>query len=135
MRTRLTRRSIRFPLSVFIVSDMLELAQAHASYRFSISDESTGQVKLLIWLFNPSVRISYKRVQSTQPSPVRSFKMSEKRRSFTSNKSRRSSSASIASGHIPLGPKSSRVSKVMYKILNDGERYICFGEREARLMK
>lgn len=36
----------RFPFSVFIVSDMLELAQAHASFRFIISEEETGDQKL-----------------------------------------------------------------------------------------
>lgn len=38
----------RFPLSVFVVSDMLELAQAHASFRFIISEEETGDQKLYV---------------------------------------------------------------------------------------
>jgi hypothetical protein len=122
-RDVLNIRQIRFPLSVFIVSDMLELAQAHASYRFSIADESSGQIKLLIWLFNPSVRISYRRVMAySPPSPART----EKRRSFASSKSRRSSSASIvgATGIQVMGPESKRTSKIMYKILNEGDRYV-----------
>jgi hypothetical protein len=121
------KRPIRFPLSVFIISDMLELAQAHASYRFSIADESTGQIKLLIWLFNPSVRISYKRIMWNYPSPVRSSRTSEKRRSFASSKSRRSSSTSIApTGYLQIGPESKRTSKIMYKILAGGDAYVLF---------
>ena len=121
---RTDARPIRFPLSVFVVSDMLELAQAHASYRFSIADETTGQIKLLIWLFNPSVRISYRRVMSYHPSPAGSRK-SEKRRSFASSKSRRSSITSIASTGIQtIGPHSLRTSKIMYKILSDGDTYV-----------
>jgi hypothetical protein len=42
-------RPVRYPLSVFILSDMLELAQAHASYRFIISDEEDNR-KLLVSL-------------------------------------------------------------------------------------
>lgn len=46
----LMSRSLRFPLSVFIVSDMLELAQAHASYRFSITREDDEESKILVGL-------------------------------------------------------------------------------------
>jgi hypothetical protein len=117
----LTIRPIRFPLSVFVVSDMLELAQAHASYRFSIADESTSQIKLLIWLFNPSVRISYRRIMPYNPCPTQS----SRRRSIASIKSRRSSTTSIASTGIQvMGPESKRTSKIMYKILNDGDSYV-----------
>lgn len=38
---------------------MLEIVQAHASYRFVIRDEEDEKVRMLIWLFNPSVRISH----------------------------------------------------------------------------
>ena len=51
---------------------MLELAQAHASYRFIISDEETEQRRLLLWLFNPSLGISYSRstADGRTPSPL-----------------------------------------------------------------
>lgn len=38
---------------------MLEIVQAHASYRFVLQDEEDEKVRMLIWLFNPSVRISH----------------------------------------------------------------------------
>ena len=33
-------RLIRYPPPIFVVSDMLELAQAHAAYRFVVSDDA-----------------------------------------------------------------------------------------------
>lgn len=55
---------VRFPVSVFVVSDMLELSQAHASHRFVISDETTNEPRLALWLFNPSMRVSYRKPQA-----------------------------------------------------------------------
>ncbi|KZT24895.1 hypothetical protein NEOLEDRAFT_1134599 [Neolentinus lepideus HHB14362 ss-1] len=48
------------PLSAFIVEDMVELVQAHATYRFIITDEENERPRILIWLFKPSIRIAYK---------------------------------------------------------------------------
>ncbi|EIN08486.1 hypothetical protein PUNSTDRAFT_87923 [Punctularia strigosozonata HHB-11173 SS5] len=47
------------PLSAFIVEDMVELVQAHATYRFVIFDEEDERPRLLIWLFKPSIRLAY----------------------------------------------------------------------------
>ncbi|EPQ52345.1 hypothetical protein GLOTRDRAFT_140695 [Gloeophyllum trabeum ATCC 11539] len=47
------------PLSAFIVEDMMELVQAHATYRFVVLDEESERPRILIWLFKPSIRISY----------------------------------------------------------------------------
>jgi hypothetical protein len=44
-------RLIKRPLSVFIVSDLLESAQAHAAYRFCITDEETGEKRLLVSIY------------------------------------------------------------------------------------
>jgi len=50
---------LRPPLSVFIVADMMELVQAHATWKFAIRDEEDDKVRILIWLFNPSISLSY----------------------------------------------------------------------------
>lgn len=70
-------RPLRIPLSSFIVEDMMEYVQAHATYRFILHDdeeerprilvglsvrpESTNRILCLlqIWLFKPSMRIAY----------------------------------------------------------------------------
>ncbi|KAG2136653.1 HECT-like ubiquitin-conjugating enzyme-binding-domain-containing protein [Suillus clintonianus] len=49
----------RFPMSAFIMQDMLEHVSAHATYRFVISDEEEERPRLLIWLFKPKIRVSY----------------------------------------------------------------------------
>jgi len=50
----------RIPLSAFIVEDMAELARAHATYRFVIMDEEEERPRILMWLFKPNIRLSYK---------------------------------------------------------------------------
>lgn len=52
-------RPSRVPLSAFIVEDMSEFVHAHATYRFVIVDEEEDRPRILIWLFKPSMRISY----------------------------------------------------------------------------
>ncbi|KAG7095414.1 hypothetical protein E1B28_006163 [Marasmius oreades] len=49
----------RIPLSAFVVEDMTEFVQAHASYRFVLSDEEEERPRILIWLFKPSMQIGY----------------------------------------------------------------------------
>lgn len=41
----------RVPLSAFIVEDMVELVQAHATYRFVLFDEEEEKPRLLVSLF------------------------------------------------------------------------------------
>ncbi|KAJ8082884.1 hypothetical protein PM082_008741 [Marasmius tenuissimus] len=49
----------RIPLSAFVVEDMTEFVHAHASYRFVLSDEEEERPRILIWLFKPSLQLSY----------------------------------------------------------------------------
>ncbi|KZT69197.1 hypothetical protein DAEQUDRAFT_727102 [Daedalea quercina L-15889] len=49
----------RIPLSAFVAEDMNELVHAHATYRFVILDEEEERPRLLMWLFKPSMRMSY----------------------------------------------------------------------------
>ncbi|KAF8234968.1 hypothetical protein L208DRAFT_1393157 [Tricholoma matsutake] len=50
---------VKTPLSAFIVEDMMEFVQAHATYRFVIIDEEDELPRILIWLFKPSLRLAY----------------------------------------------------------------------------
>ncbi|CAA7267252.1 unnamed protein product [Cyclocybe aegerita] len=54
-----TSEPFRVPLSAFIVEDMAEFVQAHASYRFVIHDEEEDKPRILIWLFKPRIRLAY----------------------------------------------------------------------------
>ncbi|KAI0754285.1 HECT-like ubiquitin-conjugating enzyme-binding-domain-containing protein [Daedaleopsis nitida] len=51
--------SSRLPLSAFIAEDMNEFVQAHATYRFVVFDEEEERPRILLWLFKPSMRLSY----------------------------------------------------------------------------
>lgn len=44
------RRLSQVPLSAFIVEDMMELVQAHATYRFVILDEESERPRILVCL-------------------------------------------------------------------------------------
>ncbi|KAG6377492.1 HECT-like ubiquitin-conjugating enzyme-binding-domain-containing protein [Boletus reticuloceps] len=54
-----TSQAPKIPMSAFVLHDMLEHVQAHATYRFVLSDEEDERPRLLIWLFKPRIRISY----------------------------------------------------------------------------
>ncbi|KAF8595379.1 hypothetical protein BDV93DRAFT_528705 [Ceratobasidium sp. AG-I] len=54
-----TQRFSRIPFTAFVAADMADLAQAHASYRFVIQDEEDEAPRVLIWLFKPSIQLSY----------------------------------------------------------------------------
>lgn len=41
-------RSLQIPLSAFVVEDMMEFVQAHASYRFVIRDEEDEKPRMLV---------------------------------------------------------------------------------------
>jgi len=51
--------SPKLPLSAFVVEDMTEFVEAHASYRFIILDEEDERPRILVWLFKPHMRIAY----------------------------------------------------------------------------
>lgn len=93
--------SVRYPVSNFLVSDMLELVQAHGSHRFVIED-SSHKARLIAWVFNPSVRISFRR-----PAAV------EKGQSGKSHKL----GSTLAA---PQG-RTLRAAKIMYKVGDNTE--------------
>ncbi|KAJ7640786.1 HECT-like ubiquitin-conjugating enzyme-binding-domain-containing protein [Mycena polygramma] len=54
-----TTEPSKLPLSAFIVEDMTEFVDAHASYRFIILDEEDERPRILVWLFKPHMRLAY----------------------------------------------------------------------------
>ncbi|KAL0959813.1 hypothetical protein HGRIS_011495 [Hohenbuehelia grisea] len=54
-----TAEPVKIPLSAFIVEDMSEFVNAHATYRFIVFDEEDEKPRILMWLFKPSIRIAY----------------------------------------------------------------------------
>lgn len=61
--------SLQIPLSAFVVEDMTEFVQAHASYRFVIRDEEHEKPRILIWLFKPRMCLAYTTLTSRGAMP------------------------------------------------------------------
>lgn len=112
---------------------MLELSQAHASYRFIIADEASGAPRLALWLFNPSMHVAYRRPAKatfslTSAPPARGRTSSERpgrlgmRSSGDRPRGMRSSSSTRAhaSEHAPA--RSLRGAKIMFKLLDGADR-------------
>lgn len=121
---------VRFPVSCFVVSDMLELSQAHAAYRFLIADEATGAPRLALWLFNPSMHVAYRRpakatfsLTSAPPAPPRSSSERPGRLGMRLSGDRargmRSASSTRAGGEPA---RSMRAAKIMFKLLDGADR-------------
>ncbi|GAA5981760.1 hypothetical protein JCM10908_004598 [Rhodotorula pacifica] len=46
-------------LSAHLTAEMLETGQAHACHRFVIEDAADEETHLLLWFFNPSIRVAF----------------------------------------------------------------------------
>ncbi|KLT46039.1 hypothetical protein CC85DRAFT_310362 [Cutaneotrichosporon oleaginosum] len=119
---------VRFPVSCFVVSDMLELSQAHAAYRFLIADEATGAPRLALWLFNPSMHVAYRRpakatfsLTSAPPAPSRPSSERPGRLGMRASGDRaRGRNASSTRAGEPA--RSMRAAKIMFKLLDGADR-------------
>ncbi|EJU02462.1 hypothetical protein DACRYDRAFT_100043 [Dacryopinax primogenitus] len=49
----------RIPVCAYVVQDMRESVEAHACYHFILNDEQESRPRILIWLFNSSVDLSW----------------------------------------------------------------------------
>ncbi|KAF8636931.1 hypothetical protein AX17_003182 [Amanita inopinata Kibby_2008] len=54
-----TSEPARIPLSAYVVEDMIEFVQAHATHRFVVLDEEEERPRIIMWLFKPSIRLAY----------------------------------------------------------------------------
>lgn len=112
---------------------MLELSQAHASYRFLITDEATGAPRLALWLFNPSMHVAYRRPAKatfsltsappahTRPSTERPGRLGM-RSSGDRARGHRSSSLNRQLGNEHVPARSLRGAKIMFKLLDGADR-------------
>ncbi|BEJ13312.1 hypothetical protein CspHIS471_0304860 [Cutaneotrichosporon sp. HIS471] len=122
--------AVRFPVSCFVVSDMLELSQAHASYRFLIADEITGSPRLALWLFNPSMHVAHRRpakatfsLTSAPPAPSRpSWERPGLLGMRASGDRARGMRNASASRKTESPARSMRAAKIMFKLLDGADR-------------
>jgi len=96
---------------------MLELSQAHASHRFIICDERTGDRRLAIWVFNPSIRVAYRRSNdgSMTTAPLSPLKGTFARHlhAYGGNHGRHPNAADV----LPIS-RTLRAAKIMFKVLD-----------------
>lgn len=122
--------AVRFPVSCFVVSDMLELSQAHAAYRFLIADEVTGAPRLALWLFNPSMHVAHRRpakatfsLTSTPPAPSRPSSERPGRLGMRASGDRARGLRSASASRPKETPaRSMRAAKIMFKLLDGADR-------------
>ncbi|PFH48710.1 hypothetical protein AMATHDRAFT_76589 [Amanita thiersii Skay4041] len=55
----ITSEPRKIPLSAYVVEDMNEFMQAHATYRFVVLDEEEERLRIIMWLFKPNMRLAY----------------------------------------------------------------------------
>ncbi|GAA5837062.1 hypothetical protein JCM5353_002481 [Sporobolomyces roseus] len=68
-----------YSLSCHVTAEMLETGQAHACHRFVVEDDEEEKPRLLLWFFNPAIRISF-----STSSPLASTLQSSRRNSSAS---------------------------------------------------
>ncbi|GAA5909960.1 hypothetical protein JCM8208_006398 [Rhodotorula glutinis] len=49
----------RHSLASYVTAELLETGQAHACHRFVLEDAETEQARLLLWFFNPAIRVAF----------------------------------------------------------------------------
>ncbi|BGP39930.1 hypothetical protein JCM10450v2_003909 [Rhodotorula kratochvilovae] len=49
----------RYSLASYLTAELLETGQAHACHRFVLEDAVDEQARLLLWFFNPAIRIAF----------------------------------------------------------------------------
>ncbi|BGP16007.1 hypothetical protein JCM10213v2_004000 [Rhodosporidiobolus nylandii] len=55
----------RYSLASLLTAEMLETGQAHACHRFILEEAETEKAKLLLWFFNPAVRLAFSSATAT----------------------------------------------------------------------
>ncbi|KAL8292696.1 hypothetical protein RQP46_001308 [Phenoliferia psychrophenolica] len=114
----------RYSLASHLSAQLLEIAQAHACHRFVIEDAKDSKPRLLLWLFNPAVRVSF---SSAHPSTAllqdQSSSSSSSPSSSPTPQTKRSSMAALLAsgddddGPFPLGRAMNAV-KVFYLVVD-----------------
>ncbi|GAA6050151.1 hypothetical protein JCM3770_000426 [Rhodotorula araucariae] len=49
----------RYTLASYLTAELLETGQAHACHRFVLEDAEGEQARLLLWFFNPAIRLAF----------------------------------------------------------------------------
>ncbi|GAA5981830.1 hypothetical protein JCM5350_005740 [Sporobolomyces pararoseus] len=101
-----------YSLPCHLTAELLETGQAHACHRFVLEDTEEEKPRLLLWFFNPAIRLSF-----STSSPLASNLQPSRRPSAASTKSRcRADSTSTE-----LVGRSMNAVKVFYTVVSSPE--------------
>ncbi|GAA5966092.1 hypothetical protein JCM3765_002602 [Sporobolomyces pararoseus] len=113
-----------YSLPCHLTAELLETGQAHACHRFVLEDAEEEKPRLLLWFFNPAIRLSF-----STSSPLANSLQASRRNSAASTKSRcRADSTSTE-----LVSRSMNAVKVFYTVVSstDDSQYRDFIENKT----
>ncbi|GAA6062829.1 hypothetical protein JCM10212_002467 [Sporobolomyces blumeae] len=102
-----------YSLASHVTAEMLETGQAHACHRFVVEDAEEEQPRLILWFFNPAVRIGF-----SSSSPLAGLLESPRRASAGTLPKSQSRPASL-SPQSGLVSRSMNAVKVFYSVVSD----------------
>ncbi|GAA6027295.1 hypothetical protein JCM8097_002568 [Rhodosporidiobolus ruineniae] len=113
----------RYSLASFLTAEMLETGQAHACHRFVLEDAETEKAKLLLWFFNPAVRLAFSTSSPLTdalkpPSSTSTSAANGSPASFSGSSPSPSSSPAGREG-VKLFDRSTNAVKVFYAVVAD----------------
>ncbi|GAA5910815.1 putative polyadenylation protein [Sporobolomyces salmoneus] len=113
-----------YNLSCHLTAELLETGQAHACHRFVLEDAEEEKPRLLLWFFNPAIRVSFS-TSSSLASYLGPTSSTKSPRSTSSN--------SPPSGSSDLVSRSMNAVKVFYSVVSstDDPHYHDFIENKT----
>ncbi|GAA5916667.1 hypothetical protein JCM6882_002260 [Rhodosporidiobolus microsporus] len=111
----------RYSLASFLTAEMLETGQAHACHRFVLEEAETESAKLLLWFFNPAVRLSFSTsaaLAGILDTPGSTSSPSSLTPSPATSSGSPASSSSAASAH-KLTSRSMNAVKIFYAVVSN----------------
>ncbi|GAA5878827.1 hypothetical protein JCM16303_007198 [Sporobolomyces ruberrimus] len=103
--------SAEYSLACHLTAEMLETGQAHACHRFVLEDSEQEKPRLLLWFFNPAIRVSF-----STSSPLASSLHASRRNSTDSTKSGKGTGPKPA-GTVDLISRSMNAVKVFFTVV------------------
>ncbi|GAA5855908.1 hypothetical protein JCM3766R1_000059, partial [Sporobolomyces carnicolor] len=121
-----------YSLPCHVTAELLETGQAHACHRFILDDTEEEKPRLLLWFFNPAIRVAF----STSSSLVRSLETSRRRTSAGSTSSNRGSHPASSTSEIDPVGRSMNAVKVFYSHVSTTEEahYRSFVENKTEIV-
>ncbi|GAA5851319.1 hypothetical protein JCM8547_004205 [Rhodosporidiobolus lusitaniae] len=121
----------QYSLASFLTAEMLETGQAHACHRFVLEEAETEKAKLLLWFFNPAVRLSFS-TSSAIADHLGAPSSSTSSSAITDSLSSFSSSSPSSTASVKLFGRSMNAVKVFYAVVSGDDDPRCASFLEVK---